>query len=223
MTDRLTPSQFQEADGVEDWRVLGEGACIFFATPSFAASARLVQAIGELPGIDSNPPKVDIRASGVTIQLLTLTADYAGMTEGNLQVARQISAVAREQGLSADPSAVQSYLVVPGAPDIAKVTPFWRAVLGYEPRVDSPDEDAVDPQDRGPSFWFETMEQPRPDGGGAIHFAVWVPFEQAEARVAAALAAGGRMVRDDFAPSWWTLADAAGNEADIATVKGRDW
>ena len=126
MTDRLTPSQFHEADGVEDWRVLGEGACIFFATPSLAASARLVQAIGELPGIDTNTPKVDIRARGVTIQLLTLAADYAGMTEGDLQVARQISALAREQGLSADPSAVQSFLVVPGAPDIAKIAPFWR-------------------------------------------------------------------------------------------------
>jgi len=33
------------------------------------------------------------------------------------------------------------------------------------------------------------------------------PYEQAEARIAAALAAGGRMVRDKFAPSWWTLAD----------------
>ena len=42
------------------------------------------------------------------------------------------------------------------------------------------------------------------------------------AAMAAALAAGGRMVRDEFAPSWWTLADAAGNEADIATVMGRD-
>ena len=52
--------------------------------------------------------------------------------------------------------------------------------------------------------------------------AVWVPYEQAEARIAAALAAGGRMVRDEFAPYWWTLADAAGNEADIATTKGRD-
>ena len=38
----------------------------------------------------------------------------------------------------------------------------------------------------------------------------------------AALAAGGRLVRDDQAPSWWTLADAAGNEADIATTKGRE-
>jgi 4a-hydroxytetrahydrobiopterin dehydratase len=66
------------------------------------------------------------------------------------------------------------------------------------------------------------MEQPRSDGGGAIHVAVWVPFEQAEARIKAALAAGGRIVRDDFAPAWWTLADSAGNEADIATVAARD-
>ena len=32
----------------------------------------------------------------------------------------------------------------------------------------------------------------------------------------------GRIVRDDFAPAWWTLADAAGNEADIATTMSRD-
>jgi hypothetical protein len=25
-----------------------------------------------------------------------------------------------------------------------------------------------------------------------------------------------------FAPSWWTLADAAGNEADVSTIAGRD-
>jgi hypothetical protein len=29
-------------------------------------------------------------------------------------------------------------------------------------------------------------------------------------------------VRDRYAPAWWTLADAAGNEADIASIKGRD-
>jgi 4a-hydroxytetrahydrobiopterin dehydratase len=139
-----------------------------------------------------------------------------------VELAREISAIARAQGLSADPSAVQNLLIIPGAPVTSEVMPFWRAVLGYEPRVDSPDEDLVDPRDRGPAFWFEQMAQPRPDGGGAIHIAVWVPHDQAEARVAAALAAGGRMVRDQFAPSWWTLADAAGNEADIATTLGRD-
>jgi 4a-hydroxytetrahydrobiopterin dehydratase len=30
------------------------------------------------------------------------------------------------------------------------------------------------------------------------------------------------MVRDKFAPAWWTLADAAGNEADIATTMSRE-
>jgi len=49
----------------------------------------------------------------------------------------------------------------------------------------------------------------------------WVPIEEAPARIAAALAAGGHMVRDEFAPSWWTLADAAGNECDIGTIEGR--
>ena len=66
------------------------------------------------------------------------------------------------------------------------------------------------------------MEEPRPDRAGAIHVAIWVPYELAEARVAAALAAGGHVVRDSFAPAWWTLADAAGNEADVATTMGRD-
>ncbi|MEI6665246.1 MAG: VOC family protein [Chloroflexota bacterium] len=61
----------------------------------------------------------------------------------------------------------------------------------------------------------------RGDGGGAIHVSAWVPIEEAPARIAAALAAGGHMVRDEFAPSWWTLADAAGNECDIGTIEGR--
>ena len=39
----------------------------------------------------------------------------------------------------------------------------------------------------------------RRDGGGAIHVAIWVPYEEAEKRLAAALAAGGRMVREDLA------------------------
>jgi 4a-hydroxytetrahydrobiopterin dehydratase len=154
--------------------------------------------------------------------MITMSERYYGPSRADVDVARRISSVARELGLTADPSAVQSLLVVPGAPAIDKVMPFWQSVLGYVRRPDSPDEDLVDPRNRGPAFWFEQMREPRSDGGGAIHVAVWVPYDQAESRVAAALAAGGRMVRDDFAPSWWTLADAAGNEADIATTIGRD-
>jgi 4a-hydroxytetrahydrobiopterin dehydratase len=222
MDDRISPKQFHESEGVADWRVLGDGATAYFRTGSLAESARLVQAISELPGIDNQPPAMDLRHDGVTVSLVTTADDYWGMSRRDVERARQISAAARTIGLSADPMAVQGLLVIPGATDITAVMPFWRAMLGYEPRPDSPNEDLVDPHRRGTPFWFERMDQPRPDGGGAIHVAIWVPYEQAQARIAAALAAGGRMVRDVFAPSWWTLADAAGNEADIATTMGRD-
>jgi 4a-hydroxytetrahydrobiopterin dehydratase len=222
MTEGINAQQFHDSEGTQDWRVIGDGACAYFRTGSFTAGTRLVRAIGELPGVDDHGPDIDLRPDGVTVRLVTTSDDYYGMTQLDVGLAREISRVAAEQGLAADPTAVQSVLVIPGAPDIRAVMPFWQAVLGYEPRPDSPDEDLVDPRNRWPGFWFESMKELRSDGGGAIHIAVWVPYEQAEARVAAALAAGGRMVRDEFAPSWWTLADAAGNEADISTIKGRD-
>jgi 4a-hydroxytetrahydrobiopterin dehydratase len=221
MTDGISPAQFHESEGVDDWRVIGDGACAYFRTASFAVSARLVQAISELPGVEDHTPDVDLRHDGVTVRLITYTDDYYGMSRHDVEMARQISATARRLDLGADPSAVQSLLVIPGAPSTAEVMPFWRAALGYEPRRDSPAEDLVDPLGRWPGFWFERMKTPRGDGGGAIHVAIWMPYEQAERRIAAALAAGGRMVRDQFAPSWWTLADAAGNEVDIATTRGR--
>ena len=221
MTEQISPKQFRESEGVEDWRVLGDGANAYFRTGSFAAGAQLVQAISELSGIDDLRPDVDVRHDGVTVRMVAFIEGYGGMLRSHVELARRISAAARKLGLSADPSAVQSLLVIPGATDRAGVMPFWRAVLGYEPRRDSPAEDLVDPRGRAVPFWFEQMAAARPGGGGAIHVAVWVPYEQAEARVAAALAAGGKMVRDEFAPSWWTLADPAGNEADIATTKGR--
>src|SRR6266508_2201241 len=168
MTDNISPKQFRESEGVDDWRVLGDGANAYFRTGSFAAGARLVQAISELPGVDDQRPDVDLRHDGVTVRMLTITEDYAGMTRRHVELARQISAVARELGLSADPSAVQSLLVIPGAPVTAAVMPFWRAVLGYDPRADTPDEDLVDSRSRGPSFWFEPMREPRPGGLGAI-------------------------------------------------------
>jgi 4a-hydroxytetrahydrobiopterin dehydratase len=222
VTERISPETFHDSEGTDDWRVLSEGACALFRIESLAAGARLVAAIGDLPDVDEHRVDVDVRRAGVTVRLITIADDYMGMSRRDLELARQISALARDQGLAADPTAVQTFLVIPGAPVIAEVVPFWRAVLGYEPRQDSPDEDLVDPLRVGPPFWFETMDEPRPGGFGAIHVAVWVPPEQAEARVAAAIAAGGHLVRDDYAPTWWTLADAAGNEADIATTTGRD-
>ena len=222
MSERMSPKQFRESEGVGDWRVINDGACAFFRTTSIAQSANFMKAIGDIAGIDAHRPLIDVRHDGVTVRLLTREDDYYGMSGRDVELARMVSASARKLGLAADPSAVHGFLVIPGARDIKAIMPFWKAILGYIPRPDSPAEDLVDPHDIGPGFWFENMKVPREDGGGAIHVTVWLPYELAKARVDAALAAGGRMVRDSFAPTWWTLADAAGNECDVSTTQGRD-
>jgi 4a-hydroxytetrahydrobiopterin dehydratase len=221
MGGRITPRQFHETGGVGDWRVLGEGACAYFRTGGFAGGARLVQAIGELAGLDEHHPDVDLRHDGVTVRLITVTDDHYGLSERDVELARQISAVARELGVTADPTAVQTVQLTIDALVVPEVMPFWRAVLGYEYRADSPDEDLVDPHGRGASIWFQRMDAPRPQRN-RVHIDVWVPHDQAEARVAAALAAGGRLVSDQHAPEWWTLADPEGNEVDVATWRSRD-
>jgi 4a-hydroxytetrahydrobiopterin dehydratase len=48
-----------------------------------------------------------------------------------------------------------------------------------------------------------------------MHVDVSVAREHVEARLAAALAAGGRIVDDSNAPVHWTLADRAGNRVCV--------
>jgi hypothetical protein len=55
-----------------------------------------------------------------------------------------------------------------------------------------------------------------------LHVDLFVPDDQARARIDAALGAGGRIVYDAEAPEWWTLADPEGNEVDIAVSVGRE-
>ncbi|GAA1304338.1 hypothetical protein GCM10009647_022130 [Streptomyces sanglieri] len=215
-TERVRPQQFHEAAGVEDWRVVGEGACAYFRTGSFEVGARFVRAISEMPGVGDESPDVDVRQKGVTVRLITVTDDYYGLTERHVELARQISAVARTLDIPADPSAVQTVQVTVDALAGPDVVAFWRALLGYQDRADS-GEDLMDPRRRGAPFYFQQMDAPRPQRN-RVHIDVWVPYDQAEARIAAALAAGGRLVNDADAPSNWVLADPEGNEACVGVA-----
>jgi 4a-hydroxytetrahydrobiopterin dehydratase len=222
MTDTIRPSDFLQATGAEDWRIISDGACAFFRTSSLGESARFVAGISDGTGLGERSFGIDVRHDGVTVRTVTMRGDLFGLSAADLDVARRVSAIARDMGLQADPSHIQGLLVIPGAPDINAIMPFWQAVLGYVPRPDSPDEDLVDPSDRNAPFWLERMDEPRGDGLGTIHVSVWLPYEEAQARIDAALAAGGRMVRDETAPAWWTLADPYGNEVCVSTISHRD-
>ncbi|MEX0988921.1 MAG: VOC family protein [Actinomycetota bacterium] len=216
MTEPITAVEFHEAEGVEDWRVLFDGAYARFRTGSFATGVRLVNAIGSLAEAANHHPDVDLRYAGVTVRLSTHETE--GLSGRDIELARMISAAARDLDVSADPTGVQVVQLTIDALVGPDVRPFWRAVLGYQ---EVGDEDLIDPNGRGPSIWFQGMDAPRQQRN-RIHVDVSVPHEQAEARVAAAIAAGGRLVDHEHAPAWWTLADAEGNEADVATWMGRD-
>ncbi|MGW5362908.1 VOC family protein [Actinopolymorpha pittospori] len=206
----LSPEGFKASEGVEDWRVLGDAVYAFFRTDSFATSARLVRAIAELPAVDGDhQPDVDLRHEGVTVRLSTIPAGrfFCGHSARDVELARKISAAARELSIQADPTRVQHIQVSVDALVIPDVMPFWREALGYDFRRDT-HEDVVDPRGRGPSFWFQQMDAPRTQRN-RIHVDIAVPPEQAEARIAAVLAVGGRQVDPDHP---WVLSDPEGNE-----------
>jgi len=215
MTTRFTPDEFDAAVGDLGWRALFEGGHACFRTGSFAAGVRFVEAIGRLADVAGHHPDVDLRYDAVTVRLST--HDSLSLTDRDVSLAREISKAANDLGIQADPTAVQVVNLALDAHVSAQVMPFWRAVLGYEVRGD---EDVVDPGGRNPGIWFQDMDVPR-TGRNRIHVDVAVPHDQARARVDAALAAGGRVVYDERAPMWWTLADSEGNEVDVATMVGR--
>ena len=216
MAELITPKQFHEADGVDDWRVLWAVAFAVFRTGDFATGLKLVDEIGRIAEAAGHHPDLNVRAGAVEVRLVT--KEHWSLTDLDLTMARQISAAAEALGVSADPDNTRTWEFALDALDVDKVRTFWCAVLGY---VMVGDSDIGDPDDLYPPVYVQKMDEMR-TGRNRIHIDVGVPHDQAEARVAAALAAGGILVNDKFAPTFWTLADPEGNEVDIATWIVRD-
>ncbi|MCS5495907.1 4a-hydroxytetrahydrobiopterin dehydratase [Cnuibacter physcomitrellae] len=210
MSDAISPREFRAADGTADWRVVGDGARAWFDTGDFATGAALVAAIGRAAEELEHHPDLDLRYAGLAVRLLS--HDLGDISRRDLELARRISQAASELGVRADPSRVQSIQIAIDAVDVAAVRAFWQAVLGYEPRDEADLEDA---RGVGPNVWIQQIEARRPERN-TIHIDVYVGRDRIEERIAAALAAGGRIVSDADAPEWWTLADPEGNEVDLA-------
>jgi 4a-hydroxytetrahydrobiopterin dehydratase len=169
--------------------------------------------------------RMDVREDRVIFSLQT--AEVAWVTPHDVDLARQISAVAGEFRLNTVPGigarSVQVMEIGIDAMDIAAIRPFWKAVLGYidEPGRSGPQDPLVDPLGQGPAIWFQQMDAPRPQRN-RLHFDVSVPHDEAHQRIQATVTAGGKLVYDAEAPAFWVLADPEGNEACITTWQGRD-
>ncbi|MFT3852203.1 MAG: VOC family protein [Ilumatobacteraceae bacterium] len=214
MPDILTAAEI-ETRGLADWRSLLGRLEATFRCPSFGVAGRLVLAIADAADAAGHHPDVDLRYPGVLHVALTTHAAGARTTELDVALAEQISLLAADAGATSRPGTTQALEIAVDAMDIAAVHPFWQAVTGYAGHPADP-EVLVDPVRRAPSIWFQQMDASRPQRN-RIHVDITVAPEVAEARVAAALAAGGRLVDGTHARSWWVLADAEGNEVCICT------
>jgi 4a-hydroxytetrahydrobiopterin dehydratase len=169
--------------------------------------------------------RVDLRADRV--ELLLRGRSTNGVTARDADLAGEITQAVQAMGLAVAPPTglsrpVQLLEIAIDALDIPSIRPFWKAVLGYEDEPGAgPNGGIVDPAGQGPSFWFQQMDAPRSQRN-RIHFDLDVAHDDAEPRLQAALAAGGVLVNADYAPAFWVLADAEGNEICICTWQGRD-
>jgi 4a-hydroxytetrahydrobiopterin dehydratase len=219
-TQRIGHGTATQRVDARHWRVLLRWLQAAFRVPDLATGAAFAARVADAAERLGAAPDVTLRAG--LVQVRTTTWSSHGLTEADLALADAVSAVADELGLVGAPELLTAQEIAVDALDIPRVAPFWRAVLGYErePGTDPEDLALADAVGLGPGYWFQQMDEPRPQRN-RIHVDVTVPHDQAEARVAAALAAGGSLVSDRHAPTFWVLADAEGNEACVCTWQAR--
>jgi 4a-hydroxytetrahydrobiopterin dehydratase len=234
MTKPVVEEQLSRTDASEavhgtGWRYLLGTLSASVPVQSLAHGAEVAAAIVAASGEDGEGHlRLDLRADRVELSVQTRALN--AVTRRDTQLARRVADTLDRLGLhpvgatstqSARP--VQMLEMAIDALDIGAVRPFCKAVMAYvdEPGGKGPEAAIVDPREQLPAIWFQQMDAPRPQRN-RVHFDITVAHDEAEDRVRAALGAGGRLVDDSFARSFWVLADAEGNEVCVCTWTDRD-
>lgn len=212
----ISAADFHRGPGVADWRVTATGPHAVFTATSIAHAARFVEPIVAAAERFGVLPDVDVRPEAVVVRIPYRGPE--GIPAAAPDFAAAVSRAAAELKLTPDPSRAQSIGIYVATHSRTDVRPFFEAALGYEAFGDT---DAVDPLRCGPQLAFNPIAGDVP-ARGRTHLDVFVPADQARARVEAALAAGGRLADDSHAPDWWSLASPDNHGVDIAAWTDTD-
>ena len=228
--DMLSREQITAA-GLEDWRKLGQGLHARFLIPDFSAGVRFLVAIASAGTSAGHYPQVRLGSGQVDLKLISDDAVYrddAGtehrvewVTQRDVELARRISEIAAERSLAADPRSVTAVELALDTANAAAVAPVWSALLtgGSDAQGRGTiGDDVRDASGRVPILWFQETD-PHPTPRQRFHIDVQVPYDVAEQRIAAAVAAGATIVDDSQSPSTTILADPEGNKACVGTFQ----
>lgn len=143
------------------------------------------------------------------------------VTQQDIDLARRISEIAAEQSLVADPGSITAIELALDTANAAGLAPVWSALLtgGSEAQGRGTiGDDVRDATNRVPILWFQDTDA-HPTPRQRFHIDVQVPYDVADQRIAAAVAAGATIVDASRAPWTTILADPDGNKACIGTFQ----
>lgn len=225
---RWSAAEVHEA-GLADWRQVLGRLKARFRTGDFATGLALVNRIGAAAEVADHHPDIVLTYPEVVVTLVS--HDVGGLTRRDVELAREISRAAADLGVGVDVAGLTQVELGLDTSAGAELAPFYAALLGG--KVDH--GEAVDPSGQTPTVWWQDPDDP--DGAGDAgndehalppqpfeqrwHLDVWVPHDEAEARLQAVLDAGGRLVSDSAAPAYWVVEDGDGNRSCICTPEGR--
>ncbi|GAB3129231.1 VOC family protein [Tsukamurella serpentis] len=207
----------EKSDSLHDWAPLVRGLHTRFRTRDFTAGLELVTAFAAEAEAANHHPDLTLRYG--TVDVLLYSHDVGGVTDRDRRLAARFSELARERSITANPGELSVVELGLDTADAAEIAPFWSALLNAETFDDDGDLE-IRAHGSDATLWFQRTgphETPRQ----RFHLDVWVDPSEARGRIDAALEAGGHLVSDEHAPSFWVLADAQGNHACICTVAGR--
>ncbi|TDD12249.1 4a-hydroxytetrahydrobiopterin dehydratase [Nonomuraea deserti] len=214
---KLTGQQIAD-EALDGWVLLLGGLHTRIRTGNFATGLSVVDAIGAAAEEMDHHPDLDLRYTHVDVRLSS--HDERGVTDRDIRLARTISRIAADTGVELESASVSRMELALDTPSHERILPFWGAVLAMKDQSEAGVDDEVrDPYDALPALWFQKSgsEEPRQHW----HLDVWVDPEQVRPRIDAALAAGGTLVDDEGAPSFWVLADPEGNRVCLCTWQDR--
>lgn len=211
------------AAGLADWRKLAQGLHTRYLVADFGAGARFVGAVAAAGDDVGHHPRVVLAATHVDLELVTADAIYRDdegtehvvewVTQRDVDLARRISEVAHEHGLTADPTSVTEVELGLESARADVVAPVWAALLTGDAASQgrgTPGDEVRDATARVPNLWFDDSA-PDASDGQRLHVEVYVPAEVVEERIAAVVAAGGTVVDDSGSPGLTVVADPDGN------------
>ncbi len=203
--------------GIADWQaVFSAVACYRVDSPAqqrelATSAAALAEAIGFPLLVDQRPGLVIIDSGKDQWE-----DDAHGLGLDFTELAAGIQTAAHGLGGTADPGLPRFVQLFLDGADVAALRAFWIAALGYTEDRRAGVTDIYDPRRLNPVLVFQeldTAETERRRQRNRVHFELAVPSDVAQTRLAATLAAGGRLLEES--DGRWRVADPEGNEMVI--------